>query len=89
MQKNFSTFLSFAHFLCDYAREELTKNFMSKEIKFSNKKVLDKRELVTDIDLKIEKNIRRLISKNYPHHSIVGEEEEKKIAHSDFITESR
>jgi len=32
------------------------------------------RELVTEIDFKIEKNIRAILSKNFPSHKIIGEE---------------
>lgn len=40
--------------------------------------------LVTNIDLEIEKTIRNEITKEYPQHSIRGEEEKDKICNSDY-----
>ena len=40
--------------------------------------------MVTNIDLEIEKTIRNEITKEYPQHSIRGEEEKDKICNSDY-----
>jgi myo-inositol-1(or 4)-monophosphatase len=42
------------------------------------------RDLVTDIDLKAEKKIIRLIKKNYPEDNILSEESEQATFNSDF-----
>lgn len=39
----------------------------------------DPRNLVTEIDQKIERNIRELITKNFPTHKVIGEEFSKDV----------
>ena len=84
MQKKYTDFLSFAHFLSDVASKELINNYKQLKVTSSKKIVKKKFELVTDIDLKIEKKIRALIERYFPHHSIIGEEFENKKTNSEF-----
>ena len=84
MQKEFSNFLSFAHFLSDKTRDELNNNYMNEKLLVTNKNINEKKELVTNIDIKIEKRIRTLITKHYPKHNIIGEEGNTKKTSSDY-----
>ena len=54
----------------------LQRSYFSK-----NKSIVDP---VTKHDIRIEKKIRKLITKNYPDHGIRGEEFEKKTGNSNF-----
>ncbi|MEC8100298.1 MAG: inositol monophosphatase family protein, partial [Pseudomonadota bacterium] len=67
-------YLSFMHQLADIAGEILLKNFKSKKISKALKKNNIRNELVTNVDLLIEKNVRKLIKKKFPTHNILGEE---------------
>ncbi len=84
MQKKYINFLTFAHFLSDIANEELIKNYKKLKGSLSKKLVENKYEIVTEIDLKIEKKIRHLINKHYPSHGIIGEEFKNKHSHSEY-----
>ena len=67
-------YLSFMHQLADVAGKILIKNFKSKKITKKLKKNDVRNELVTNVDLLIEKKIRKLIQKEFPTHNILGEE---------------
>ena len=60
-------YLSFMHQLADIAGEILLKNFKSKKISKALKKNNIRNELVTNVDLLIEKNVRKLIQKKIPY----------------------
>ncbi len=67
-------YLSFMHKLADVAGKILLKNFKSKKISKALKINNIRNELVTNVDLLIEKNVRKLIQKKFPTHNILGEE---------------
>ncbi len=85
MQKNkLLNYLSFAHYITDNATKLLIKHYKSKNLLSSKKKVATSYELVTQIDSKIEKLVRKLIIKRFPEHNILGEELGKVNSRSDF-----
>ena len=67
-------YLSFSHQLADTAGKILIKNYKSKKISKAIKSKGMRNELVTNIDLMIEKKIRKLINSKFPTHNILGEE---------------
>ena len=83
-KKNLLKYLSFAHYITDKAADILIKNYKSKSLFSSKKKVASAYELVTEIDTKIEKTVRKLITKRYPEHNVLGEELGKVNSNSDF-----
>ena len=83
-KKNLLSYLSFAHYVTDKATDTLIKNYKSKYLLSSKKKVASSYELVTQIDSKIENAVRKLIIKRFPDHNILGEELGKINSQSDF-----
>ena len=67
-------YLSFSHYLADIAGKILLKNYKSLNINRYNKTVVNKKELVTNIDKKIETKVTQLIKKEFSSHNILGEE---------------
>ena len=67
-------YLSFSHQLADTAGKILIKNYKSKNISKALKSKGVRNELVTNIDIMIEKKIRKLINSKFPTHNILGEE---------------
>src|SRR5258708_4930363 len=43
------------------------------------------RDLVTEVDILSEKNIREKIKEHFPHHAIIGEESKKENANSAVV----
>ena len=84
MKKKYINYLSFAHFLSNVAGDEIIKNYKKKKLKSSKKVIENKFELVTKVDLNIEKKIRSIIKKYYPMHNIIGEEFKNEIKNSDY-----
>ena len=74
MENKFLEYLSFAHYLADRAGDILLNNYKSSTVVLSEKNIDNKKELVTDVDLMIEKETTKLIKKSYPEHNIIGEE---------------
>lgn len=74
MENEFQKYLSFAHYLADCAGNMLIKSYKTNKVILSEKNVERKKELVTNTDLLIEKEIIGIIKKYYPEHGIIGEE---------------
>ena len=74
MQKKniISTYLSLANYVADTIAIEIKKNYKNLNIK-SYKKT-SPYQVVTNLDLKIEKIVRKLIHSKFPDHNIIGEE---------------
>ena len=73
MSENINKLVNFSNFLADEARK-ISLRYYKKKIKVVSK--LDKEfDPVTIADIKIQKKINNLISKYYPKHSVLGEEE--------------
>ncbi len=73
MSEKINKLLDFSNFLADEARK-ISLKFYKKKIDVVSK--LEKEfDPVTIADIKIQKKINNLISKYYPKHSILGEEE--------------
>ena len=73
MSENINRLVNFSNFLADEARK-ISLRYYKKKIKVVSK--LDKEfDPVTIADIKIQKKINNLISKYYPKHSVLGEEE--------------
>jgi myo-inositol-1(or 4)-monophosphatase len=68
-------YLSFSHQLADAAGKILIKHYKSQNISKSLKSHGTRNEFVTNIDVVIEKKIRKLINSKFPSHNILGEEE--------------
>ena len=68
-------YLSFSHQLADEAAKILKKNYKSKKLSMDIKINDIRKELVTNVDIKVEKRIRKLINSKFPSHNILGEEE--------------
>ena len=73
MEKNIKLFNRFANHLADEARK-ISMFYFKKKIKINNKnkKYFDP---VTIADIGVQKKINRLINKQFPNHSILGEED--------------
>ena len=73
MEKNIKFFDRFANYLADEAKK-ISMFYFKKKIKINNK---DKKDFdpVTAADIGVQKKINHLISKQFPDHSIIGEEE--------------
>ena len=84
MQKKntISTFLSLANYVADTIAIELLKYYKFKNIKLSKKLV--EHQVVTELDYKIEKIVRKLIKSQFPDHNIIGEELKNINKKSDF-----
>ncbi len=67
-------YLSFAHHLADIAGKILVKNYKSQNLKKSTKNTTIRKELVTNIDVKVENTVRDQIYSKFPSHNILGEE---------------
>ena len=66
-------FLNFSNMLADEARL-ISLKYFKKKMKIKNKE-RSGFDPVTVADIKIQKKLNRLIIKNFPNHSIIGEEE--------------
>ncbi len=84
MKKKYIDYLSFAHFLSDIANKDLLKSYKTRNIFRSRKLIKRKYEPVTNVDLKIETKIRRLINEYYPEHNVFGEEFKNKNKNSNY-----
>lgn len=84
MQKKniISTCLSLANYVADTIAIEIKKNYKNLNIK-SYKKTSPS-QVVTNLDLKIEKIVRKLIHSKFPEHNIIGEELGNIDKNSDF-----
>ena len=82
-KKNILNLLSFSHYVADVVSLELKKGYKSIKNSFSRKSY-DFRQIVSPLDLKIEKLVRKLILEKYPSHNIIGEEIEDKNKNSDY-----
>ncbi|MEZ5691393.1 MAG: histidinol-phosphatase [Rickettsiales bacterium] len=80
MTDSIEQYLSFANRLADISREILQKNF-NNQIDIQQK---PDKSPVTELDIRIEREIRSLIEKIYPEHGIIGEELGKHNEKSDF-----
>ena len=67
-------YLSFSHHLADTAAKVLIKNYKSKKISKILKSNDFRNEIVTNIDIEVEKIIRKKINAQFPGHNILGEE---------------
>ena len=73
MSEKINGLINFSNFLADEARK-ISLRYYKKKIKVVSK--LEKGfDPVTIADIKIQKKINNLISKYYPKHSVIGEEE--------------
>ena len=77
-------YLSFAHLAADTASKVLIQFYKSKNIRKAHKNRGIKKELVTNIDVRIEKNTIRLIKQYFPYHNVLGEESGFTGGKSDF-----
>ena len=73
MEKNMKLFNRFANHLADEARK-ISMFYFKKKIKINNKNKQDF-DPVTVADIGVQKKINRLINKQFPNHSILGEED--------------
>jgi len=73
MEKNIELFNRFANHLADEARK-ISMFYFKKKIKINNKNKKDF-DPVTVADIGIQKKINKLINKQFPSHSILGEED--------------
>ena len=73
MEKNIKLFNRFANHLADEARK-ISMFYFKKKIKINNKSKKDF-DPVTVADIGIQKKINKLIDKQFPSHSILGEED--------------
>ena len=73
MTENIIKFVKFSNFLADNARK-ISLKYYKRKIKVRSK---DKNSFdpVTIADINIQKKLNRIIHKNYPDHSVLGEEE--------------
>ncbi|MBJ58002.1 MAG: hypothetical protein CMP24_07180 [Rickettsiales bacterium] len=84
MQNEILKYLSFAHYLADNAGDIILRYYKSKKIKIFYKNNNKKREIYTNTDLIVEKNIINLIKRHYPQHNVIGEETGKIKSKSNF-----
>ena len=73
MEKNIKLFNRFANHLADEARK-ISMFYFKKKIKINNKNKKDF-DPVTAADIGVQKKINTLINKQFPNHSILGEED--------------
>ena len=73
MQPKTLDYVKFSIKLADEARK-ISLFYFKKKMKIKNKSI-DKFDPVTVADLKIQKLLNKIISKTFPYHSILGEEE--------------
>ena len=73
MEKNIKFLNRFANYLADEARK-ISMLYFKKKIKISSKNKKDF-DPVTAADIGVQKKINKLISKQFPNHSILGEED--------------
>ena len=73
MEKNIKLFNRFANHLADEARK-ISMFYFKKKIKITNKNNKDF-DPVTAVDIGVQKKINKLINKEFPNHSILGEED--------------
>ena len=73
MIKDIKKFIDFSNILANEARL-ISLKYFKKKIRINNKQKVGF-DPVTIADIKIQKKLNRLILKNYPDHSIIGEEE--------------
>ncbi|MFC1653452.1 inositol monophosphatase family protein [Patescibacteria group bacterium] len=64
--------------------KEAGKILVESKGKFSIKAYKDKEDIVTDVDIKIEKKVIQIIEKNFPKHNILSEEVGEIRKGSDF-----
>ncbi len=81
-KKIISSYLSVANYVADRIGIEIRKNYKQLNIKLSKKNYSN--QVVTDLDLKIEKIARTLIKSKFPDHNIIGEEFGELDKNSDF-----
>ena len=73
MSENIRKYSKFANFLADEARNISLKYFKKKiNVISKSKKIFDP---VTIADINIQKRLHKLIEKEFPNHSMLGEEE--------------
>tara|TARA_B100000686_G_C16528121_1_gene830852 strand:- start:78 stop:878 length:801 start_codon:yes stop_codon:yes gene_type:complete len=73
MEKNIKFLNKFANHLADEARK-ISMFYFKKKIKIDNKNKKDF-DPVTAADIRVQKKINTLINKQFPNHSILGEED--------------
>mgnify|MGYP001235808620 CR=1 FL=1 len=81
-KKIISTYLSLANYVADTVAIEIKKNYKQLNIKLSKKNV--PHQVVTDLDLRVEKIASKLINLKFPDHNIIGEEFGNIDQNSDF-----
>ena len=81
-KKIISTYLSLANYIADTIAIEINKNY--KNLKIKSYKKISPYQVVTKLDLKIEKIVRKLIHSKFPEHNIIGEELGNINNNSDF-----
>ena len=70
--ENTSNFLKIANFAADEARK-ISLKYFKKKLKIQSKKE-EEFDPVTIADIKVQRIINKIIKKNFPRHSILGEE---------------
>jgi myo-inositol-1(or 4)-monophosphatase len=73
MSENIRKFNKFGNYLADEARK-ISLYYFKKKIRVTSKKMNDF-DPVTIADINIQKKLHKIIQKNYPEHSMLGEEE--------------
>tara|TARA_B100000579_G_C22687316_1_gene783235 strand:- start:126 stop:926 length:801 start_codon:yes stop_codon:yes gene_type:complete len=73
MYSNIADFVKFSNYLADEARK-ISLKYYKKKLQIESK-IKHEFDPVTIADIQIQKKINRLISKFYPDHSIIGEED--------------
>ena len=73
MSENIRKLNKFANFLADEARK-ISLHYFKRKIQIISKDK-EKFDPVTVADIKIQKKLHRLIEKEFPYHSMLGEEE--------------
>ena len=82
-KKKLSEYLSFANYVADTVAVELVKNYKISKIDFTKKKNVDN-QVITRIDKKVERVVRKLIKTEFPEHNILGEEFNKTNLNSSY-----
>ena len=81
-KKNISTYLSLANYIADTIALEIKKKY--KNLKIKSYKKTSPYQVVTNLDLKIEKMVIKIIHSKFPEHNIIGEEFGNINKNSDF-----
>ena len=81
-KKIISTYLSLANYAADTIAIEIKKNY--KKINIKSYKKTTPHQVVTNLDLKIEKIVKKLIHSKFPDNNIIGEELGNIEKNSDF-----